>query len=139
MNSFLFIALAIFCAYGQNFGEALSDKEITALKHVLESPAKYHQKKVKTEGVIKAVCAKKGCWITLEEAGKTVRVKFKDYAFFLPKDASGKKVILEGFFIDTSQVKKGKECCSKEGAHNEHAYQKPSVEYKFVAEAVRLI
>ena len=51
---------------------------------------------------IEDVCQMKGCWMTLKTAdGSSVRVTFKDYGFFVPKDARGRQVILEG--IATSQ------------------------------------
>ncbi len=49
------------------------------------------------EGTIKECCQKKGCWMKMElNNGETVRVSFKDYGFFVPKDASGKRAILHG-------------------------------------------
>lgn len=52
---------------------------------------------LKVEGVIEEVCQMKGCWMTLKnEAGLAVRVTFKDYGFFVPKDIHGKHVIIEG-------------------------------------------
>ncbi len=43
------------------------------------------------------VCAKKGCWLTLELAnGDKATVKMKDYGFFLPVAAIGKQVVING-------------------------------------------
>jgi hypothetical protein len=42
------------------------------------------------------VCEKKGCWVTLTEGDKSVRVTMKDYAFFLPADIAGKTLVVEG-------------------------------------------
>ena len=42
------------------------------------------------------VCEKKGCWVTLTDGDKSVRVTMKDYAFFLPKDIAGKTLVVEG-------------------------------------------
>jgi hypothetical protein len=43
------------------------------------------------------VCQAKGCWMTLNlEDGNEVMVKFKDYGFFMPKDITGKEVIING-------------------------------------------
>jgi len=48
-------------------------------------------------GKVKAVCQKKGCWMTLEnENGEDVRVTFKDYALFMPLDISGREVVVRG-------------------------------------------
>lgn len=52
---------------------------------------------VKVKGTIVEVCQNKGCWMTLDMGGgETLRVKFKDYAFFVPKDAAGKTAWVEG-------------------------------------------
>ena len=43
------------------------------------------------------VCQAKGCWMTLNlDDESEVMVKFKDYAFFVPKDIKGKDVIING-------------------------------------------
>jgi hypothetical protein len=62
--------------------------------------------KVKLSGTIKEVCQKKGCWMTMNIGNdKNMQVRFKDYAFFVPKDASGKTVVVEGVaFTDTTSV-----------------------------------
>ncbi|MDO5969931.1 DUF4920 domain-containing protein [Flavivirga aquimarina] len=46
---------------------------------------------------VNSVCQAKGCWMTLNlEDGNEVMVKFKDYGFFVPKDITGKEVIVNG-------------------------------------------
>jgi hypothetical protein len=46
---------------------------------------------------VKEVCQAKGCWMILNTGdGSEVMVKFKDYGFFVPKDISGKEVIVNG-------------------------------------------
>ncbi|MEL6846739.1 MAG: DUF4920 domain-containing protein, partial [Bacteroidota bacterium] len=43
---------------------------------------------VKISGEVQAACQAKGCWMTLPLAdGSNMRVKFKDYGFFVPKDS----------------------------------------------------
>ncbi|MGB5819737.1 MAG: DUF4920 domain-containing protein [Saonia sp.] len=43
------------------------------------------------------VCQAKGCWMKLRlDDGKEAMVKFKDYGFFVPKDITGKEVIVNG-------------------------------------------
>ena len=51
---------------------------------------------------VSGVCQNKGCWMTLTapELKQEVRVKFKDYAFFLPKNAMGGKVDIEGVLTE---------------------------------------
>ena len=43
------------------------------------------------------VCQAKGCWMRLNlDDENEVMVKFKDYGFFVPKDITGKNVIING-------------------------------------------
>lgn len=81
-----------FESYGS---EITSDHAIPTeifLTKVSESEESY-----KVKGTILEVCQMKGCWMTLQnEQGQNVRVTFKDYAFFVPKDISGSEVVLEG-------------------------------------------
>ncbi|GAB3761941.1 DUF4920 domain-containing protein [Spirosoma pomorum] len=52
---------------------------------------------IKVEGTVESVCKMKGCWMKVNTGdGQTMRVMFKDYAFFVPKDIEGKTVVLEG-------------------------------------------
>lgn len=49
------------------------------------------------ESKIMGVCQKRGCWVTLDLGeDKKAFVKFKDYAFFAPKDAKGQTAIVDG-------------------------------------------
>ena len=47
-------------------------------------------------GQIIDVCPKKGCWMNVLVDTDTVFVKFKDYGFFVPMEASGDTAIIEG-------------------------------------------
>jgi len=60
------------------------------LKNKEEIPAK-------VTGVVESVCKAAGCWMKVKTAdGQTMRVTFKDYGFFVPKDIAGKTVVFEG-------------------------------------------
>lgn len=53
---------------------------------------------VKLVGEVASVCKVKGCWMELPQAdGQKMRVRFKEYAFFVPKDAAGKTTIVNGW------------------------------------------
>lgn len=60
----------------------------------------------KLVGKITSVCQKKGCWMMLETTnGNALRVRFKDYEFFMPMDCAGKTAIVEGIaFNDVTSV-----------------------------------
>ncbi len=83
-----------------SFGENINDRNVTPTKKMTET---YNAMKVgdtvsvKTTAKVVEVCQSKGCWMTLTlDNGQEAMVKFKDYAFFMPKDISGKDVILNG-------------------------------------------
>lgn len=82
---------------GQKFGEEVKPGDV---KPAAKMEAAMGDKKtvdMKIEGKVVDVCKKKGCWITLEMPnGDPMRVTFKDYAFFMPMDIVGKKVVLDG-------------------------------------------
>jgi len=81
-----------FNSYGSEItsGEALTTSEFLSL--VSEEKNAY-----KVRGTIEEVCQMKGCWMTLKNPdGLNVRVTFKDYAFFVPKDIHEQEVIIEG-------------------------------------------
>lgn len=52
----------------------------------------------KVRGEIMEVCKQKGCYIRLKPEGKgePIMVRFKDYGFFMPQDALGKTIVLDG-------------------------------------------
>lgn len=60
----------------------------------------------KLETKINSCCQKKGCWMKVDLGdGEEMRVTFKDYGFFVPLDAEGMDVIMEGkAYYDTTSV-----------------------------------
>lgn len=57
----------------------------------------------KVQGTVASVCKVKGCWMEVKtDQGKTMRVTFKDYGFFVPKDIVGKQVVFEGVAQQTT-------------------------------------
>ena len=77
-------------------------KKITADNAIpaTELPAKMGRKKemnAKVEGKVESVCKMAGCWMKVKTAdGQDMRVTFRDYGFFVPKDIIGKDVVFEG-------------------------------------------
>lgn len=53
-------------------------------------------KPVKLQAVVKDVCRNKGCWMMLTDEKTAMRVTFKNYGFFVPKEILDKNVIVEG-------------------------------------------
>ncbi len=100
----------VFCAFasiavaqentiaGKPFGETVTSEGIVPATEVNAQLGKAEKKNLKLSGEIVSVCKKKGCFMNVKISDKeTMRVSFKDYAFFVPKDlAPGTKVIIDG-------------------------------------------
>ncbi len=79
------------------FGELISAEGAEDVNSLLASVDNDEELNAKVSGTIVEVCQSKGCWMTLQlDNGETMRVTFKDYGFFVPKDAAGKTVIIDG-------------------------------------------
>jgi hypothetical protein len=87
------------------YGKAITkDKAITVYEMVREMMDK-KRFNTKITGTVTEVCQKKGCWMAVAIDDKTsIRMTFKDYAFFVPFDATGKTFYAEGvaYFNETS-------------------------------------
>lgn len=81
-------------------GAPIGGAKKVSLDKVLSDPAKYAGQHVRVEGVIVRSCKMEGCWAELapKADGKTVRVKMKDHAFFIPLQSAGAKARAEGVF-----------------------------------------
>jgi hypothetical protein len=82
----------------EKFGAHLSSAPKVALQDLVADPDAWAGKTVRTEGPVSAVCSQRGCWMTLKSGEKSVRVTFKDYGFFVPKDGAGSMATVEGVF-----------------------------------------
>ncbi len=83
---------------GKSFGEGVKKGNVISTAEVDAKLGKEAKKDMKVTGLVTLVCQKKGCFMNLEMPnGETMFVNFKDYAFFMPKDLAGKKVVIDGF------------------------------------------
>jgi hypothetical protein len=93
---------------GKHFGAAITADNAVAYAEVPAKMAAVDSLALKVTGKVSEVCQKKGCWMTLvsDQPGQPeMRVTFKDYAFFMPKDLSGKRVVVDGFaYVETTPV-----------------------------------
>ncbi len=93
---------------GKHFGAIITADKAISYDELIPKMEKADSLAIKITGKVSEVCQKKGCWMTLvsDEPGKPeMRVTFKDYAFFMPKDLSGKRVVIDGFaFVDVTPV-----------------------------------
>ncbi len=127
--------------YGQDFkvSKVLTyDQLLAQLK-----PGK--EMEVQVEGMVDGVCQVKGCWMNIvseknPDADKMF-VKFHNYSFFMPKDLSGKKVIMKGkAYVEETSVDELKHYAEDEGKSKEEIAKitQPKKELKFMATGVKV-
>ncbi|QMW04352.1 DUF4920 domain-containing protein [Spirosoma foliorum] len=104
MKSFLFTLLlssASMIAFAQNdvsyHGKKITEKGAIPATQLAAKMTDKTEMPAKVEGTVESVCKVKGCWMKVKTGdGQTMRVTFKDYGFFVPKDIVGKTVVVEG-------------------------------------------
>ncbi|MGO1752581.1 MAG: DUF4920 domain-containing protein [Psychroflexus sp.] len=135
-------------AIDPNQTEFGADFEIKNLKSnadmltLYESMDKGDTLAVQYKAEINSVCQKKGCWVRLklDEEDESF-IKFKDYAFFLPKDAAGRGAVVQGkAYLKEVSVDHLKHFAEDAGQSKEEIAKitKPELTYAFMAEGVKL-
>ena len=144
---FVFAALAVAgCNQEKNtalntYGEAIVTDGALALTSLGEQVASKDSVALTLKGTIEATCAKKGCWMTVQdENGVATRVTFKDYGFFVPKEGvEGKEVVFSGTakkkITDVATLRHYAEDAGKSKEEIE-AITEPKEEIEFVASGV---
>lgn len=81
---------------GQEYGAGVASKQKPMPLGSVIDDKRYHAQTITVTGLVKEVCAVKGCWMILEQGGKKARVTFKDYSFFMPRNLVGKRIVATG-------------------------------------------
>ena len=87
-------------------------------------------------GRVAEVCKMKGCWMVLTDDRETVRITFKDYAFFVPRDLAGQTVVAEGVLSRKTLTKDEAEHLASESGLAAPAPPGPVEEWSLVARSV---
>ena len=125
---------------GRDFGAGLTLTETTPLGDVLAAPQRYEAKPVLLRGRLTDLCTKKGCWTVLADGDASVRVRFQDYGFFLPKDALGKTALAEGVAtVRMLSEREARHYASESRGGDPDSIVGPQRELGFVASGVRLL
>ncbi|MET4073067.1 DUF4920 domain-containing protein [Hymenobacter sp. UYCo722] len=83
---------------GQTYGAAVTSAGALPMSALPVALGQRDSAQVKLVGKASAVCQARGCWMTLPTAdGQEMRVRFRDYGFFVPKDLSGHEVVVSGW------------------------------------------
>lgn len=129
-----------------HFGAALSAAPAIDCQTVLGDAKKYDDKDVKLTGRVSGVCQSKGCWMKLttnEPGAPSVRVTFKDYGFFVPRDSMGKTAIVEGRFkvktLSVAEAQHYADDATKAGQAPPKKITEPQHEFSIVATGVEML
>ena len=94
------------------------------------------------KGNVASVCKSKGCWMKVAlEDGREVMVKFKDYAFFVPKDIENKEVIMQGkAYVSEMSVEDRRHYAEDAGksAAEVAAIKEPEITLSLLADGVKI-
>jgi len=122
------------------FGAPLGDSPKVALADLVKDAASHSGKTVRTEGVVSAVCQEKGCWMVLKSGEASVRVTFKDYGFFVPKDSAGATAVMEGVFnVKTIPEAKARHYAGETPGGKPDAIKGDQKELSLVASGVEIV
>ena len=124
-----------------HFGDGIAAAgETITLATLVKKSKELAGKKVRLTGDVKSVCKTKGCWMVLADGSKEVRIKFRDYGFFMPKDCEGRTAVLEGIFdVSETSVADLMHLLEDEGKKEEAAkVTEPGLEMKVMADGVAL-
>jgi len=126
-----------------SFGEDITIDNVITPEQLAE---KFHSLKesdtidVKFHSTILDICQKKGCWMSLDlKNQEEVVVRFKDYGFFVPMDASGNQSIVEGkAYLSVTNIEQLKHFAKEAKKTQEEidAITEPRIRYMVMANGV---
>lgn len=124
---------------GTAFGEPMQAQPSVRFAVVDATPPKFFNKTVLVEAKVKAVCQTKGCWMQVEDEGRTAMVRWETGCggkFAFPKDAAGKTVLIQGSFYPKTISEADAKHLEEEAGHK---IEVPREGYEFNASAVLVL
>lgn len=117
-------------------GGSVQARQRVRLAVVDAEPAKFFDQTLLVEATVVAVCQNRGCWMQIEDDGRKAMVRWESgcggqYAF--PKDAAGKRVLIQGAFYPQ---KFSEEAVEHMQGETDRAIAIPREGYEFNASAV---
>lgn len=127
-------------AYG---APVAAEGDTLAVAKALDRATELNGKTVRLSGFVTAACQAKGCWMALAAGdGREMRVTFRDYGFFVPKDLPGATVIAEGTLeVREVSVEEQRHLAADAGRPKAEieAITAPKTETALVADGVRVV
>jgi len=125
---------------GDDYGAGITLAKLSDFEDVLARPDQFAGSPVLIRGRISDVCQRKGCWTVLSQGESQVRVRFKDYGFFLPKDCSGKQAYVEGIVaVETLSEKMARHYAEESRGEDPAKIEGPRQVVGFTASGVRIV
>jgi hypothetical protein len=122
------------------FGAEINETGAIPVSQLIADMGDKQEMNAKVEGKIIECCKKKGCWMDIDKGdGTPMKVTFKDYAFFVPKNADGKTAVFEGrAYVDTISVETLRHYAEDAGKSKEEIEKitEPKTEVAFEADGV---
>ena len=126
----------------QSFGAEINDANVLTKEEMMKQYQNLNEGDtidVKFTSKVNSVCQAKGCWMRLDMGENESFVKFKDYAFFMPKDIAGQDVIVEGkAFVEKTSVEDLQHFAKDAGKSQEEidAITEPKLTLSFLSSGV---
>lgn len=122
------------------YGDSITEEGAIEAQQLMTQMGEKDSVAVKLTGVINSSCQKKGCWMKMDMGnGEEMRISFKDYGFFVPKNLDGETAVIEGYaYVDTIGVDFLKHLAEDAGKSEEEiaAINEPEVSVNYVANGV---
>lgn len=125
---------------GEDFGAGITLTEISDLGAVVSDPERYADTPVLVRGRISDVCQMRGCWLMLADGPYQVRIRFAEYAFFVPEDCRGKWAYVEGRVgTETLSEREALHFAAESIGGDPAAIHGPQEVVSFIATGVRIV
>ena len=141
LYAFLLICVSCEKVPFENYGKIISDKKYQNYIDIYQKIQSGYSENIILKGKIVKTCPVKGCWMDVKVAeNDTIKVRFKDYGFFVPREGmEGKQTIIEGTGrMDTLSVSMLRHYAEDAGKNSEEilAITEPVFKFQFTAEGV---
>lgn len=82
----------------KSYGAAITAEGAMPAGDLVKAMGEKTELAAKVEGEVITSCTKKGCWMDMKLAdGSAMKVRFKDYGFFVPtRGLEGKRAVIQG-------------------------------------------
>lgn len=101
------VTTTVFADSGNKYGKEITLKEKTKISAIVENPKNFVGKTVLVEGLVIAVCEKRGCWMELasDKSSQKIKIKVKDGEIVFPLEEKGKNALVEGKVYEIKMTK----------------------------------